>query len=314
MYLYLHVNYICKLSMKAILTYLFLLFAVVVKAQEYNMLDGNPHWVYYDGSNEVSYVDGKYEQKTTMSFTHYYIDGKVLNNGRYYSRLYRDYVRYDAYGNMLSEKKREYVIGVRAEGEKVYVAYNNYAQLYNDISYINPYELTDKGEIAIYDYSIKKGDTIHVKSEDVGVVPNGNPDIVVANSGIEVVYDGSERRFYDYMSGCHIIEGIGSVTDHLITPCPIYVYSVGSGFSHLNIFIQNGEIVYKAPEYKGEPENEKNSSNTYRKDPFFNLETSIANVYDNAKSSAIFDLTGRRLSAKPMKGMYIEGGKVKMAR
>jgi hypothetical protein len=90
---------------------------------------------------------------------------------------------------------------------------------------------------------------------------------------------------------------------------------------NLNWFKQNGEYVYKAPDYTGDPSVEEESCTTFKKeDPFFEGEVNgIDRVLDDTPSSkpsdsAIYDLTGRRLNGKPERGIYIQDGKKHLAR
>ncbi len=80
---------------------------------------------------------------------------------------------------------------------------------------------------------------------------------------------------------------------------------------YLNTFSENGKVVYRAPEYTGDPEKQHLSKDTYREDPFINHQTNIkyVSIDKHNTDSAIYDLMGRRLNVKPTKGIYIQNGK-----
>jgi hypothetical protein len=120
------------------------------------------------------------------------------------------------------------------------------------------------------------------------------------------------------------VDGIGSVDfwgslPHYLDE--ITLPSDGRRKCTLNWFKQNGEYVYKAPDYTGDPSVEEESCTTFKKeDPFFEGEVNgIDRVLDDTPSSkpsdsAIYDFTGRRLNSKPERGIYIQDGKKHLAR
>lgn len=86
--------------------------------------------------------------------------------------------------------------------------------------------------------------------------------------------------------------------------------------SHLNMYVMTapGWTIYRAPEYAGDPLEERRAVGSYKTDPFFDSKTGIETVRDGhaddkIEDGTVYDLTGRRLSGKPQRGLYIRDGK-----
>ena len=132
--------------------------------------------------------------------------------------------------------------------------------------------------------------------------------LLILARGEDIVNDVKQEAIFftsyktDYMSAinswdCHLI-GVGS------TILPTFTCSIGKNSSKRNLLycIKGKEVLYSDIELAEERE--------------VLLPTIVRDVTKGQEmlSSNHFDLTGRRLTSLPAKGIYIEGGKVRVAR
>ena len=205
---------------------------------------------------------------------------------------------------------RDYTIGIRHEGGRVYVnadEYNDYLlqrgyhqdydlayQLANP-DYV-PYAMTDNGEMVLYDYTMEVGDVFcHV---------DGHDDISVVSKEVIALDDQLPRRKLTLNNGLVLIEGIGCINSNgmllaYLNPKPLlqsnYTYLVelwDYQAAALTVY-RNQELNVKDMRYTAVDAPERDSHNGVQ---YF------------------YDLQGRRLPQKSAKGVYIEGGKKRNVR
>lgn len=274
------------------------------------MLEGNPEWSYYELYQGVKRVDGEPVRDYILTFYRFYLDGQKEINGKTYHCVYKQTKERDE-----EMTAPEYCYGVREEAGKVYADYNEFVSDKWFQGFM-PYEITPDSEVVVYDFTKELNDTFYYY-----VTPL--MDKVVATDKIESVgeltlADGSKRKLLNtgmssYVDGIGSVNSNGLLTHHLDI---VKIATNGYRWYNLNWFKQNGEYVYKAPDYTGDPSTEEQSYTTFKnEDPFFEDEVNgIDRVLNDTPSSKpadtyIYDLTGRRLNGKPERGIYIQGGK-----
>lgn len=311
--------------MKHLLSFLICLcFSYSLKGQEtyHSMLEGNPEWSYYEFYQGVKRIDGKLVivdgepvRDYILTFYRFYLDGQKEINGKTYHCVYKQKKNRD-----MEMTSPEYCYGMREEAGRVYADYNEFVSCEWFQGYM-PYEITPDSEVVVYDFTKELNDTFYYYRTPL-------MDEVVATEKIKSVgeltlVDGSKRKLLKTGMGCYV-DGIGSIDSNgLLTHHLDFVLVIATGYRsyNLNWFKQNGEYVYKAPDYTGDPSVEEESYTTFKnEDPFFDGEVNgIDRVLDDTPSSkpsdsAIYDLTGRRLNGKPERGIYIQDGKKHLAR
>ena len=260
---------------------------------------------------------------TYAGFTKYEIDGTCEIGGKTYNKLYS--TRYLGNGKY---SERQYLLGLRTESGKVYVQCDEYNNVGQNVDSYMPYATTEDNEVILYDFTQAEGDF-------VGVTETWGEDAIeVANTENITLCNGEQRKRLDLFQGYWIdehtpdytavIEGIGCINSlgQLINyisaiDIPTYRY-VGAC---LNLYVEDNKVIYKAPEYSGDPLQEHLSCDTYKEDPFFkDIVSGIKDVTDrkfieaDKCKYAIFDLCGRRMPQTPAKGIYISGGRKIIAR
>ena len=295
----------------SILICLCLSFSAKAQNTYHSMLEGNPEWGYYTLHQGYKLFEEGYDY--ILTFRKYYLDGQKEINGKTYHCIY------------MQKKSRDeemtspvYCYGVREEAGKVYADYNEFIDNDEYSAIFMPYEVTPDSEVVVYDFTKELNDKFYyyyVNAPSEGVITTRE----IKSIEEIALNDGSKRKAWRMDdNGCYV-EGIGSINSNgLLTHHLDLLLIVTNGYRwyNLNWFKQNGEYVYKAPDYTGDPSVEEESYTTFKKeDPFFDGEVNgIDRVLDDTPSSkpsdsAIYDLTGRRLNGKPTKGMYIQGGK-----
>lgn len=257
-------------------------------AQEQSgMLDGNPIWVYYSKGHYIG--RGGVAQDV---FSTYYLDGDTIIDDVKYHHMYVTWkLKNGKY--VLEDEPPYFVADVRTEGNqllrrKTTDDENGY---YSAKEY---FELRDK-EVIIYDFdALKDADTI-------STFYNGKEEKHSVTQSQATMADGSTRAVYNVdnvratrweINKFIIIDNIGSINTGLIYWMPFNTRDTPT----LNVFIQHGKIVYKAPESE------------YREFSFLDQLTTGINSTHNDKSQldnrAIYNLQGQRI-ASPQRGVNI---------
>ena len=152
-----------------------------------------------------------------------------------------------------------------------------------------PYEVTEDGEMVLYDYTMEVGDSYrHV---------DGYDDVCVTSKDMVMLKDGKEHVRLKLSNGLELIEGLGCINSKGMQMC----YLNPSADAMINEYVTqylsasltwadiNNNLIY------GERGPVKNAINT---------------VTDNSSSSiTLYDLQGRRLADRPRKGVYIRDGR-----
>ncbi len=246
-----------------------------------------------------------------VSFTKYELKGTYELNGKTYTKVYSSYCG-DSYYDKPSEE--EFVIGIREENGCVYADYDEFInfcwggwhELLEDDYYGMRYIVTEDNEVLLYNFNVQVGDLI--EREEVRY-----PGRIVEIRPIELI-NGDVRNFY-ISNRPGFISGIGSVHDSLVDWLVIYpVPTDGSSTHiHLNVYVEDDELLYKAPKDPEENNMWKITDGKYQKDPFFgDLVTGIKDVKagpDANRPEAVYDLGGRRMTGALKPGVYIRGGK-----
>ncbi len=257
-------------------------------AQEQSgMLDGNPIWVY---CGKGRYISGGVAQDV---FSTYYLDGDTIIDGVKYQHMYVTWkLKNGKY--VLKDEPPYFVANVRTEGNKL-IKWKNPD---DENSYYPPYEyfeLRDK-ETIIYDFDALKN------SNTISVFLRGNENKHSVTQSQAVMADGSTRTVYTVHKQWEdnkftIIDNIGCTINNLISWIPNGESpTTRIPVTMLNVFIQNGKIIYKAPESE------------YRDFSFLDQLTTGINSTHNDKSQldnrAIYNLQGQRI-ASPQRGVNI---------
>ncbi len=260
--------------------------------------------IYYRGFSSEYYVN----------FRKYELRGTYELNGKTYMKVYSSYCG-DAYYDEPSEE--EFVIGIREEEGCVYADYDEFINLCwsrgawpelfegND-EYGMRYIVTEDNEVLLYNFNFQVGDLI--ERDEVCY-----PDSIVEIKPIELI-NGEIRNYY--RARWHsFIYGIGSDDKDLIDWLVNYpAITDGSQTDvHLNVYVEDDELLYKAPKDPEENNVWKITSGTYQKDPYFgDLVTGIKEVKSGpgtSRTEAVYDLGGRRMDGKLKPGVYIRGGR-----
>ena len=275
-------------------------------------------WSYYHWHD-------KFNNSSEISFVKLELKDSYELNGKTYYKLYE--TKADVDGSIGEEK---FLLGLREEGGCVYANYDEFMKVpgvcvdpdatKDDPDHM-PHIVTEDNEVLLYNFNLNAGDFIGW--DDIIVTP------YVKTVDPIVMETGEERKLYGVGTYVHlgdgsvgedwrgnVISGIGSVncwgglitylTNNLLT-------SDGLRRDNLNLYIEDNTLIYKAPEYTGEPGTEHMSYTTYHADPFFgDLVTGIKDVKAGAEANrpeAVYDLGGRRMTGVLKPGVYIRGGK-----
>jgi hypothetical protein len=257
------------------------------------MLSNSPSWTYH--SRVYDRVTYPMPIGYTNAEIHYSLSDSVEKNGKTYLTLTRE--EYDVTakpGSMQANRiaGKDYSLGIREEGGRIFVDADEFQALYGDKSTV-PYEQVDD-EYLIYDFTLKKGEFF------------GAGDVFVENIDVVKTMDGVDRKLYVLSSGHKILEGIGclysegELINYLAYP-PVEETSIGWKYTFLGNYLKNDEIIYGI------------SSE--------DVDQLITNIdlqqIRQVDSNAIYDLSGRRVansseiqgSSKLPKGVYIQSGK-----
>ena len=274
-----------------------LLSALTAQAQEKNTitLTDTTIWRYHGHKSSDQFA---------LFMEKYRFEGTEMKNGKTYRILSFNRSFFDgaastrADGSETPEPELEgpdKKIGIREENGRVYVDRDTYLSLLEEKArwymvgrsdYV-PYPQTADGELLIYDFNVGKGEKYLCD------------DFVVEDVTVVTTMDGIQRRQLILNTGEKIIEGIGCVN------------STGMFLFYLNPKITEYDIGFLA-ELFFVKETIDGKALSYI------FEQSLSDVVVNGISSLtlqsatdapLYDLQGRRLSAKPAKGMYIQDGR-----
>ena len=246
-----------KTRKKLIFVVMILLSCLYCQAQEeaISMLDGNPIWIYY------RYCFGGTDPFEKNQYTVFSVKGDTVVNNKRYVKLYVDSYMYkgitvnDYYGD------DHYDVGLyallREEDDRIYAETSFFEKRYR--KYYKAFELLEE-ELVLYDFNVmSQGNDISLWKDDIKT----NKRFV----GYDMVSleDGTSRPLYKYYNydkdmwrdtpaNIEVIDHIG---------CRNMFYGLLNYFdepehgtrpnntewlgNRLNMFIQNGKIVYKAP-------------------------------------------------------------------
>lgn len=268
------------------------------------MFEEQPVWTYYTVSQAMDDKDD-----VEVTFTKFYLDGTTEKNGKTYHRMYS--LKSSENGEVTVP---EYLLGIREEGRRVYVDYEEYQKQSGAVCERLPYEQTEDGELVLYDFNMAEGDRFTWKMQD-----EAEKYYEVAGKRPVNMQDKRVRYVYDLESGySHPLEIIANIG--CTNSCGLLLnYMDGMEQknkmeigSHLNMYVMTAPdwTIYKAPEYVGNPSEERRSVGGYKTDPFFDSKVGIEIVKSKSVNDGIvYDLMGRRLDGKPARGMYIQNGK-----
>ena len=181
-------------------------------------------------------------------------------------------------GGRLLVKKTDYM---------ALLAKDSYWSRVGDASYI-PYRETEDGELVLYDFTMEPGDSFqHV---------DGHDDIVVDSVGTLTTLDGLQRRQVAEGMGC--LNSAGGLLFYLNPLNSSY----NKGFMSL-IAPARGMVGYYQKEiYIRTPQEERDAI-------LAGIAPIVKSEQTTVTNTPLYDLQGRRLSQKPERGVYIEGGR-----
>ena len=253
-------------------------------------------WI-YGFSNNWQVEDDAVICKNVTYWT-YTLSSQTINlNGKVYHPVVSEPANAITRGGKDDSDERWYAVGIRKEGGRVYVNYEDYiaylSRPYNGVntnpsfgnpSYV-PYPVTNEGELILYDYTMEIGD----KFQSI----EGYNDVSVVAKDIVVYEDKNERRRLTLSNGLVLIEGIGCINSngHLLdylNPSPLYE----GYFSYLKQVLN------------------ANYNSIYETDVKVIDDTELGvNVVRKYNIPSFYDLQGRQLQSNPRKGLYIRDGK-----
>ena len=189
-------------------------------------------------------------------------------------------------GGRLLVKKTDYM---------ALLAKDSYWSRVGDASYI-PYRETEDGELVLYDFTMEPGDSFqHV---------DGHDDIGVDSVGTLTTLDGLQRRLIYLSNGCQVAEGMGCLNSAggLLFYLNPLNSSYNKGFMSL-IAPARGMVGYYQKEiYIRTPQEERDAI-------LAGIAPIVKSEQTTVTNTPLYDLQGRRLSQKPERGVYIEGGR-----
>lgn len=336
---------------RSILFVLFAFMAQLSYSQDVvSMLENNPVWSFYYIHNGVDWENCPYDYdilenvgpqyygfswhddiefpyiEKAPSFKYFFIKGCREYNGRTYKVAYTTTIREGQ--TCITDDDVEEVLLLREEDGKILTPaepYWNYRYMLTGGAGYDDY-IDVKDETIIYDFK-------------TGIVSEKSWFYLIGVSQYTTL-DGGIRKAWTYYgdSDFMVIDGIGMVDGYWGNPflpfdAEIFeeyegIYDLDLHFATLNAFYSNSTAIYKAKdytpdEYENQLEHLRLYGTSFHEPPLLKeLQEYISNsesynsILDGnyEQKASIFDLTGRRLSTKPKKGMYIKDGKVKVVR
>lgn len=240
------------------ITIILILFSCLYcQAQEkvVSMLEGNPIWVFY---KYVGFINAPYEKNAYFVYS---VNGDTIVNNKRYVKLYRDTYMYEGitvnefYGDEMIDDGLEALL--REDNNRIYAETSFFEK--RNRKYCKAFELLND-ELVLYDFnemSLGKDislwqDGVQTSKRFVGV------DIVSLEDGTSrslYKYYNYDKDMYRFMpANLEVIDHIGcrnmplSFLNYFLEPEPSARPNNTEWLGiKLNIFIQNGKIMYKAP-------------------------------------------------------------------
>lgn len=254
-------------------------------------LDENDHYVYYTGT------DAGRQFMSELVYT--LRETEEIGNHQYY-------IVYDRLS--IKGEKKTYSIHMREDNGRLLVRLDEYIRFMLEsrgrdmTSFYDQcqYEVTDEGEMVLYDFNMQVGDKFHSVE--------GKEDIVVTKVGTytKSTSEGQVTRNLIYLSnGSYLLDQIGFVGD--VNSQSVGYHLAGDFFDYLNTGSQNLTLLIAQEGTKclygnggGEYDPEK---------------LGIESVRENiAESQKIHDLSGKEIINPSSSGIYIRAGKKYVAR
>lgn len=278
--------------MRKIIIGIMLSFACVMNSQGISMLTDDSLWEYSSVVRFNEYPDGNYK---INSYFNYALGDTEEINGKIYYKLYYSSLDLD-YRSVEPGLGYRYMVGLREDDGRIlvnrdaYISFLQNSQL-GDPDYI-PYNLTDDGELILYDFNMQVGD----KYNSVA----GYNDVSVVEITKVETKDGMSRKLFTLSNGLKLIEGIGCINSrgmliNYLNPPYFREDLPWRNVAFLSGFGLSGEWVYKQTI-----------------DDFANNNVGIEGVkMDEADdaSAPLYDLLGRKVTGVPERGIYIRDKK-----
>ena len=246
------------------------------------------------------------------AFCMYRIDGIAEKNGKTYHKVYVDTDHMESIGTIqrVGPNHKDEVVGgkmpgLREEGGRIYVDEEEYMEFLKsydwnfpgcDAGYI-PYKRTDDGELILYGFNMKVGDTFrHV---------DGYDDITVTAVSDTCLADGTTRKLQTLSNGLQILEGVGCLNSKGML---FFYLNHKQTEMEMNYVNTSNYTLFAGLVYFGDEEHGAIYSQTTE-------DVAVTGISDAVKSQkqpsddAVYDLGGRRMTGALKPGVYIRGGK-----
>ncbi len=260
--------------------------------------------------------------ENTYDFTLFELDEPYELNGKTYYKLYETRILHTG-----SRIERKPLIGLREESGRVFADYEEYKYenekngfYFYEFGF--PYLITDENEVVLYDFNLNSEDILGATNNEVIVFVGDKRTIKLENGEERIIFNLKYREFLSSdkpNEGAfgNVISGIGAQHEDI---CDLihYMYITAETIfckkeNFLNAYVEDGRLVYKAPDYTGNPAEEHLSHTTYKDDPFLgSFVTGIKSVTaedKKADSNVFHDLSGRKMTGTLKPGIYIHNGK-----
>jgi len=225
---------------------------------------------------------------------------EVVNGMNYY--LIKDILWEDTNANWDYPETMENILHMRKDGKRLLVIYDEYKKMMIERGYKSDdfdsqcrYEVTDEGEMVLYDFGMQVGDKFRSvpDKEDVYVVERYKeyPSRYTRQDTMEVI---------KLSNGVCLVDGIGykSAEFHVNGT---YYSPIGCYFDYLNLTTTEYGFMLRTARYDGE---------YVWEDSFDGGSSGIDAPWSPKKQGQTYDLNGRRLTGKPSQpGIYIQNGR-----
>lgn len=260
---------------------------------------------YYPYDSNTTYTEITYfwhkEDKGHSSTTdcHLVYGNTYEKNGKRYSMVsgYTDGIGANQLPPLSQRDGFSDAIGIRMANGYIYVDREEYLHLLSesgwkvlgDQSYI-PYRQTDDGELVLYDFNMQSGDRYPSVE--------GHDDISVTEISRLTTRDGVSRRLLTLSNGYKLLEGFGCIN------------STGMLFFYLNPNPEmkrfDGIFISSIFEFIGKYQN---TTTLYKNEDLKQTVDVKESIVPANRCADFYDLQGRQISSKPLKGIYIQDGR-----
>ena len=255
-----------------------------ISAQDISFLSDTPQWLYAHYYNDMLRTVEPVAQIDDQS------SGFEELNGWKYHLLYQ-VDRLDTNGEVIFALFEP--LRVREDNGRVYVLYEDFKKQIDRLCkhemYIVPipYQQTSEDELLLYDFTLQPGDKYPTSPS--------NGDVYVEQMESIISDDGRNRKLFTLSNGLKILEGVGCLNSrngtllYYLYPPEVWKHDNDLYYDRLHEYRKNGIVVYKD----------------------HSLPTGLNHMLqqDNITRNVVYDLTGRRLTREPEKGMYIKDGR-----